>query len=634
MSKIEFPDTTLFADIETHSITERLKYSPREYFRLGGYSWGESDEVTITEDYDEMMAVIRSAKVVSFHNGHRFDLTVLFGYDSVEPLEMARKKKIFDTIDHAMLVMPAPYSFIPKGGTKHVLSNKPEKARRWFSLDNLAYQLGVDGKSHDLKAMAAEFEYELVEQPPRISAKTGKPLKPLKPKKVRRDICCGFGHIPLDHPEFREYLAQDVRAQREVARGLLQKGPLDWYAWRAQLDGAICAQIHRNGMRTDMKNIDDKIRAQDWMIAHTLNDLHDKFGFPVQGKKPLATLEGKAALEAALKDAGVMLDDLERTASGAYSFGGDSVKAAAAKSGSKKAIGLAEAVAQLAGARTLAQLAKASTYEDGKVHPEIMPLQKSGRKSVTNPGLTIWTARGPGAIEKEYFLPDSDDHVLVEADLSNADARGVAAMSGDKAYAVRFEPGQDGHMLNAIAAWGAEAVAKDPSGYRQKAKAPGHGWNYGGGAKTLAEQSGSDYEDMKVFVDGMNATYKGVVRWKKACVAFASQRGYIDNPWGRKMPVDPDRVYTQAPALRGQSWTTELINDALMKMPMWLLRCVKVTIHDAILFSLPKARLEEGLALIKKCMESVHHPEGGQEIEFPVTIGPPAANWFLASHEM
>lgn len=624
--EIVFPDTTLFLDIESHSLSERYRWSPEEYFRIGGYSWGESEEVTVTESYDEIIEVIRKAKVVSCQNGHNFDWSVLFGVHSVEPLLMARKKKLFDTMIHATLVMPAPHSFVNSEG-KTVLSNEPSKARRWFSLNNLAFQLGVPGKLMDLKTLAAEQEYEMVEN---ISKKTGKPLKP---KKVRReDVCCGFGHIPKDNEDFREYLKQDVRALRHVARELLKKGPLDWYAWRAQLSAAIDAQITRNGVRTDMPVIDERIVAQDWMIAHTLNELHDKFGFPVQGKKPLATLEGKAALQEALTEAGVFLDDLERTQNGALSFGGDSVKKAAERSKSQKAIDLAEAVAQLAGARTLPQLAKASTFEDGKVHPEIMPLQKSGRKSITNPGLTIWTARGPGAIDKEYFIPDSEDEVMIEADLSNADARGVAAMSGDTAFAVRFQPGQDGHMLNAIAAWGAERVASDPAGFRQKAKVPGHGWSYRGGPKALATQTGSTIEEMKVFVDGMNKAFKGVVRWQDACVRFASERGWIDNPWGRKMPVDRDRVYTQAPALRGQSWTTELITDALMKMPIWLLRCVKITIHDAILFSVPKARLEEAKALIKKCMESVHHPEGGQRIEFPVSFGPVGRNWYEATH--
>jgi DNA polymerase-1 len=43
--------------------------------------------------------------------------------------------------------------------------------KKWFSLDEQAHQLGVPGKTHDLKALAKEFG--------------------------------GFGSIPVDDPRFR-----------------------------------------------------------------------------------------------------------------------------------------------------------------------------------------------------------------------------------------------------------------------------------------------------------------------------------------------------------------------------------------------------------------------------------------------
>src|SRR5206468_7412527 len=102
--------------------------------------------------------------------------------------------------------------------------------------------------------------------------------------------------------------------------------------------------------------------------------------------------------------------------------------------------------------------------------------------STTNPGLTVWTSRGDGAVEKAYFVPDNDDEVLLEIDYSNADARVVAALSGDRKFAERFEPGADGHLINAWSAWGKDVVGTDKedpvtADYRYKAKALGHGWN-------------------------------------------------------------------------------------------------------------------------------------------------------------
>lgn len=52
---------------------------PREFFRLGQYGWGRDGDIVLTTDYDEMVEVVRSARLVIGHNIHSFDLTALFG---------------------------------------------------------------------------------------------------------------------------------------------------------------------------------------------------------------------------------------------------------------------------------------------------------------------------------------------------------------------------------------------------------------------------------------------------------------------------------------------------------------------------------------------------------------------------
>jgi hypothetical protein len=192
---IQFPSDTVFIDIETHSITERYSMPPEEYFRIGGYTWGEDPTVYTTTSYAEMIRVIRSARVVVGHNIHMFDLSVLFGVDSVEPVEMARRVAIFDTMTHATLALPAPDGeFFDRNGTRHACW-KPEHYLKWFKLDNLAFQLGVPGKLEDvLKRLAKEAEHELI---PNYSEKTGKLLK--NPKKIKREVCCGFGWKTLPY---------------------------------------------------------------------------------------------------------------------------------------------------------------------------------------------------------------------------------------------------------------------------------------------------------------------------------------------------------------------------------------------------------------------------------------------------
>lgn len=590
---------TLTFDIETHSAELLYSMEPEEFVRLIGYAWGDG-EVVITTDLEELRQQIRQAKWIIGHNIHAFDLRAVFGTKSDEPLELAMAKRVYDTWTHAALVHPAPHMFINREG-KNTLADSPAKMKRWFSLDEQAHQLGVQGKTHNLKELAKEFG--------------------------------GFGKIPVDDERFREYLVGDVTATRAVAKALLRRGPLDDYAMREQEIAARAAVISSNGLRVDTEAAQRRVDELRVRREAILTRLQEHYGFPTEGKSPWATTEGKAAIMAALEDNGITPStrtDWPRTATGNLSLGGDALISLTKGTPAEE---MGKALAELKGQRSLAQLALDSTHPDGFVHPDITMLQRSGRWSTTEPGLTIWTSRGEGAVEKSYFLPDSDEDVLLEIDYSNADARIVAAYSGDKKYAERFEPGADGHMINALAAWGEETVSKDPKHYRQLAKPLGHGWSYGGRPKGLSRASGLPMETARTFCAGMDATYSTLVRWQNS-VRREAQRGYVTNEWGRKLWVEKGREFTQAPALKGQNGTREIVCDALLQMPPHILRRVKAQIHDAILFSVPRRNWEACRDYLVDLMETSFKPaRGGQLIEFPVSAGPAGDNWQLASHE-
>lgn len=636
-----FPDKTLFFDLETHSVTERYEKTPEEFLVLGGYSWGESPEVTLTDDYDQMRSVIDQADVVVGHNIHHFDLSVLFGKESDGPLQMARNQSVVCTFIHATLANPPPQGYYTNRAGKQVPCKKPDEYKKWLSLDNQAFQLGVPGKSAEVSDISDRYAFteEIV-----YSEKTGKELK--KRRKVPiPGRCCGFGYIDVNDPEFREYLIQDVLCAREVARGLIERHPMNAYAWRAQFRAAVDAQVSRNGIRPDVAAATQREKSMAEVTAYGLDELHDKFDLPLQGKKPLATKLGKEALLKALGSVGVREMELARTDTGAPSFSGDSVKKACGwietdegwdrpteGDFNNDALDLADLVATLAGQRSLPELALASVHPDGMAHPSILPLQRSGRVSTTQPGLTIWDDS-----HKDYWIPDNPDEVLVEFDFSNADQRIVAALSGDRKYAVRFEPGQDGHLINAWAAWGKEVVGTDKHDpttamYRQKAKSGGHAWGYRVGAKKLSTTLGISLEDARDFLNKLNKAFSGVVAWQDSVVARAQRDGYIVNDWGRRMPIT-GRAYTQGPALEGQSGTNEILTDGMIKLPNRIIRMIKIEIHDALLLSMPKATLAQDMALVVACLSKSWKPRrGGQLIEFTVGHGEPGANWKEATH--
>lgn len=598
-------DGVLKLDIETHSADLLYSMSPEEFVRLIGYQWGTGD-VVITTSLDEIRDQILKARWIVGHNIHAFDLKAIFGTGSDVPLELTMQGRVFDAWTHATLVNPAPYRYTNRFG-KGAYARKPDEMMRWFALDEQAHQLGVEGKTHDLKALAKKYG--------------------------------GFGQIPITDEDFRAYLVGDVLATGQVAKALLKKGRLDKYALREQEIAARAAIISSNGLRVDTQTAQARVDTLRVRREEILSELQTQYGLPTEGKSPWATKVGKEAIMAALADHGITPENTPNwtlTATGNISLGGDVLIEITKDTDAEE---LGQALAELKGQRSLAQLALDSTHADEFVHPDITMLQRSGRWSTTKPGLTVWTSRGKGSVEKSYFLPDTDDEVLLEIDYSQADARIVAAFSGDTEYAKRFEPGADGHMINAIAAWGQETVDSNPKFYRQAAKAPGHGWNYSLGAEKAGRLLGETDRDEAIrvggeFIRNMSNAFPGVTAWKRKSVREAEKQGYILSEWGRKLWVEQGREFTQGPALIGQNGTREIVCDALLTMSPEILRKVKAQIHDALLFSVPKDDWENYRDKLAGIMQTSFKPRnGGQEIDFPVSSGPPGNNWQEAGHD-
>lgn len=533
--------TYFFGDIESHNSGKQYGMTPREFFRLG--QWAVNDgPVHITTDYDEFMAAMEACDYLVFHNGISFDLSVLYGVDSLRPLELAIERKVIDTFVLASLVNPAPYSYVNKDGRTVFDGAKPERAKSWLSLDEQAHQLGVEGKLGNLKELAKRFN------PP------GTKVADLD-----------FSLIPTDDPDFLAYAERDVIATRHIYYALLdmlkRKNYSGEYVWREMLVWSINAQITRNGVlvntaeaqaRVDALS-EERTRIMDWLVSD--------FDMPTDSKQPWKSNAGKGAILKAFDSFGIHPENnptWPRTPTGAPSFSGDTMIAISENTEAEE---LGRGLATLQGQRSLAQLALDSTYEDGRIHPEIACLQRSGRTSVQRPGLTVWTARGPGAVEKRYFVADPG-HVMVEMDYSAADARAVAAVSGDEEYAKRFEPGADAHEITGRIFF-PDLYDTDPAFYRNKTKPGTHGMSYRVGAKKLASVLDVTVPEALGFLENYKKTYVWVSRWQEE-ITREGDRGFVTNWWGRQMVVDPDRSFNQSSALIGQSTTREILFDGLI----------------------------------------------------------------------
>ena len=581
---------TLYFDIETHDADLRWNMPVEEFFRLGQYSWGINGAIHTTTDLAEMQALIRKAYGVVGHNIHSFDLSVLLGNDAL------LLPRVFDTMVHAALVNPAPGVFTTRLGHTYYDGMKPEKALIWLSLDNQCFNLGLEGKIGDLKSMAKQYG--------------------------------GFGNIPLDDEEFIQYAIGDISALCELTVALLEKRPLKAYDWREQVNAAIDAQNSRNGFTVDIGRAQARVDELQGEKSALLAQLVADYDFPTEGVQPWRSTPGKEAIFKILADNGITektRPDWVRTKTGNLSLGGEALLDL---TDGTPAEDLGRAMATLMGQRSLAALALASVQNDGKAHPQITALQRSGRKSTTKPGLTVWSARGDKAVEKAYFVA-SPGRKLVEFDFSNADSRVVAAYSGDKAFAARLAPGADGHDLTGELFFGYEEYHAARDTLRPLAKVANHALAYRIGYKKLARSLGVSENDAYGYICAYQEAYPDVAAWQDRVTA-EGDHGYVTNKWGRQMIVDPDRSFTQSSALLGQSGTREVLIDGLIRLlerdPRYI-RYLVAQVHDAIVMDIPEDELDEVTAAVLECMQTEWNG-----IAFPMEHGEPADNWQDAAH--
>jgi DNA polymerase-1 len=600
-------------DLETFNAGKEYSMPPEQFVRTMQYAWDDGP-VVITTDYDEMLELVRSARFMVGHNILSADLNWLFGNHSIEPLEFALQGRVIDTYVLASLVNPAPYMYTDSKGHRFYDAAKPERAMRWLSLENQAYQLNVPGKMGNLLELAQRHN---------------------PPKTVRKDI--NFGLIPLDDPDFLAYAEQDVVAVRHIYRELLamlknQKYSGE-YVWREMLVWAINAQISKNGVTVNVGEAENRVahlkqerdKIMDWLVRD--------FEFPTAGKQPWKSADGKAAIVKALATFGIMTEDNElwtRTASGAPSFSGDTMIAITEGT---EADDFGKALATLQGQRSLAQLALDSVLEDGKAHPSIMCLQRSGRTSVTRPGLTVWTKNE----EKRYMTADQK-HFMVELDYSAADARAVAGVSGDREFLKRFQPGVDSHDLTGEIFFGKDNYYPRREELRPLAKMGGHAMAYRIGAKKLAANLNVTLPEAKTFIDNYQHTYPKVARWQNEITAYGNEHGFVVNTWGRRMMVDKDRSFTQSSALIGQSTTREMLYDGLIRIAQDkpdVVRWFRMLVHDAVVLSIPEEDVGWGVPYVVSKMEGTFNPKtlDGLSIKFPMEHGPlDARDWFESGH--
>lgn len=659
---------TLFFDIESFRVGREIELGPRKFVRLFQYAWDDGP-VQMSTDYDEMLRLIEDADYIVGHNIISFDLTALYGYKSLEPLYMAMNRKVIDTYYLANLLTPAPTRFTKRNGQRVVESSDPVgHTKAWLALDNLCFQFGLEGKMGDLKKLAAKYN---------------------PPKTKVADL--EYGLIPLDDPDFLAYAGQDVIAGRSLYNYLLseikRQGYTGEYIWREmELMSATVGQIHRNGILIDQDYANARIQEQETQKAETLAWLVENYDFPTTGKSPWASDPGKEATLRALADLGFTPENTpewDMTPTGAPKLGGNDLLKFTEGTEAEEFV---RALGALKGMRAISQTVMDHIKPDGRVHPDITSLQRSGRWSFTNPGVTIFGERNERLKADKALFVAAPGNVMAGFDYSSADARAMASLSGDTEYSKRFATDEDGddlydaHNLTGEAVFGdayygdGPRDAKARPSLRPATKPIGHGSNYGIGAYKLANgiNAACKEEGLELFfwapagknqdgsprakpiaiperfqglfrndefvgdeipeglffardiLEQMKIAYPFLTQFKQQCYESGQANGYIENSWGRRMPVVKERAYTQAPAQMGQGTTREIMGDAILRLIRrgeYYIRSLRAIIHDELLLEFSEDRIEGDITVVKECMETEFKPKTLVSLPMPFPVG-------------
>lgn len=546
----------LVFDIEAAGADELHSYGDG-FVRLSGYAWGEGEPVNTT-DHSELVDQIRRADKIIGHFILGFDIPALSKYHGLDYREAA--KKAVDTLIVERQVDPPLAQGMPNG---------------YYTLDSVAKRLGIPGKTHDLKALAKKHG--------------------------------GFDQIPVDDEEYNTYLKGDVTTERAVYNARKNVIDNDPYIAREHEVMARFGYAGMQGFRVDTELLQRRLDEQAVRKEENFKKLEAVYGVPLKDakgkphKSPLATKDGKAALVKALADCGAIFYPKTEKA-GSLDISRDGTAKILEVYGDPDLLrrmnidpstvdfpriqDLIHTVKSVTGERTVYQTI--DTYRIGdRIFPQVSPSQASGRWSVTKPGLTVLGKREGRYVEREVLLPEEGD-VLIAFDLDQVDARAIAGHCQDPKYMAFFEPGRDLHTEVAEMVFG-----RSDGEWRDRAKILGHGFNYGLGPKSASKQTGVPYDIAEQFDKSMKEQFPVMAEWQAEVRALAEDGQLLDNGFGRMMRPNPDRAYTQAPALKGQGATRDILAEGILRLPWDIIKMLRVVIHDEAVFSVPENQVDE-----------------------------------------
>lgn len=257
-----------------------------------------------------------------------------------------------------------------------------------------------------------------------------------------------------------------------------------------------------------------------------------------------------------------------------------------------------------------------STYTDrlpeqinpltGRIHTSYhQAVTATGRLSSSDPNLQnipIRTAEGR-RIRQAFIAPAG--YKLLAADYSQIELRIMAHLAQDPGLLDAFRNDRDVHKATASEVFGVEL--KDvTTDQRRSAKAINFGLIYGMSAHGLAKQIGCDRSQAQIYMDRYFARYPGVLDYMERTRKQASEQGYVETLFGRRLYL-PDINAKNAAIRKGaertainapmQGSAADIIKRAMIAVDNWLVESgldarVILQVHDELVLEVREDQVD------------------------------------------
>ena len=254
----------------------------------------------------------------------------------------------------------------------------------------------------------------------------------------------------------------------------------------------------------------------------------------------------------------------------------------------------------------------------GRVHTSYhQAVAATGRLSSSDPNLQNIPVRSEeGRKIRQAFLAPKGKKI-VACDYSQIELRIMAHLSGDKGLTDAFEKGLDIHRATAAEVWG-KTLDDVSDNDRRNAKAINFGLIYGMSAFGLAKQLGLPRKEAQDYIDLYFERYPGVKRYMEETRTQASEQGYVETLFGRRLYLPEirssngqrrqaaERTAINAPM---QGTAADIIKMAMIKVHDWLDTThfdakMIMQVHDELVFEVAEDQVEDLVKEVKARMES------------------------------